>query len=314
MKKLFSLMLSAICFVAAAAQQWALVNIPVANIRTTAANSSELSSQELMGMPVKLSALEKGWWKAETPDGYIGFLRDESVAKKSAGEMAQWRKAPRLVVATLEQIDCYDSPTASQPRNKVTDLVPNSIVEGSLQTTENGRVKITLPDGRTAWAPADAFVTIEEWAAKPFNPDMLLSQAYQLIGTPYLWGGASTKALDCSGLAKTCYLKNGIFLRRDASMQAKTGKQLDYNKWQQFKRGDLLFFGNKATGKVTHVAIYDGDGIFVHSTGTGDRVRINSVDPASPLYAAKSIIGAVRINGAEGTDGIVKAANHPWLF
>lgn len=314
MKRLLSFALAALCMLGALAQQWALVNIPVAHIRSNPANSAEMASQEIMGMPVMLTGLNNGWWHAEMPDGYTGFLRDESVAKKTPEEMEQWRKSPRLVVATLEQINCYDSPTAKLPRQKVTDLVPNSIVNGDLGEQENGRVKITLPDGRIAWAEAEYFVPIEDWASQPFSPDVILNQAYALIGTPYLWGGASTKALDCSGLAKTCYLKNGIFLRRDASMQARTGEQLDYTKWREFMPADLLFFGNKQTGKVTHVAIYDRGTMFVHSTGTGDRVRVNSVDPANPAYAAKSIIGAVRINGKEGTDGIVKAIRHPWLF
>lgn len=296
------------------AQQWGQVNTSVAHMRATATNKAEIVSQDLMGMPVKLLEKDGGWWKIETCDGYNGWMSEDVIVTKSDQEMDQWRRAPRLVVTSLGQIATYDSPTGSAPRNVVTDLVPNNIVLGDLSSAENGRVRITLPDGRQAWACAAYFTPIEEWAARPFSPQIVLDQAYSLIGTPYLWGGASTKALDCSGLAKTCYLANGIFLRRDASMQARTGQQLDIKKWNEFRPGDLLFFGNTKTGKVTHVAVYDRDGIFVHSTGYGERVRTNSVDPESPDYRASSMLSATRIDGQVGTDGIVKASDHPWLF
>lgn len=296
------------------AQQWAQVSIPVAHLRSKPGNSHELSSQELMGMPVRLMRPDGGWWLIETPDGYTGWMRGESLAMKSDGDMQAWRGAERLVVTSHVQITCYDAPAADSPRSVVTDLVPMSIVEGSLSDTVAGRVEVTLPDGRKAWANASAFTAIEEWASQPFDAGKVLDQAYALIGTPYLWGGASVKALDCSGLSKICYLANGIFLRRDASMQARTGKQLPKDDWRQLRQGDLIFFGSKSTGKVTHVAIYDADGKYVHSTGTGDRVRINSADPSDAAYLPLTCLGAVRIQGMENTDGIVKASAHAWLF
>ena len=132
-----------------------------------------------------------------------------------------------------------------------------------------------------------------------------------MMGSPYFWGGTSVKNLDCSGLSKVSYLANGIILRRDASQQALTGTRLSARDWRNYKPGDLLFFGNKKTGKVTHVAIYDRDGYYVHSSGL---VRRNSVDPFSPDYLRDDFLHAVRIHGNEGTDGITYVRDHPWYF
>ena len=124
------------------------------------------------------------------------------------------------------------------------------------------------------------------------------------------WGGTSTKVTDCSGLSKVSYFANGIILQRDASQQALTGLKIKGEDWQVAKLGDLLFFGNSETGRVTHVGIYLRDGKFIHCSG---QVKINSLDPSAPdyLYSALSIS---RIDGQVGTTGITSVAKHPWYF
>ena len=129
-----------------------------------------------------------------------------------------------------------------------------------------------------------------------------------MMGSGYLWGGTSTKVTDCSGLVKVCYLANGIIVQRDASQQALTGQKIAH--WHDARLGDLLFFGNSKTGRVTHVGIYLRDGRYIHCSG---QVKVNSLDPASPdyLYSPLSIS---RIDGQIGTRGITTVKRHPWYF
>jgi cell wall-associated NlpC family hydrolase len=98
---------------------------------------------------------------------------------------------------------------------------------------------------------------------------------------------------------------------RDASQQALTGTRIEAKDWRSCQPGDLLFFGNAKTRRVTHVAIYDSNGNYVHSSG---RVKRNSIDPESPDYLTTPFLHAVRINGNIGTTGITYARNHPWYF
>jgi len=176
---------------------------------------------------------------------------------------------------------------------------------------QNGKLEILLPDGRRAFVDAKAMASVSEWAAQDFNADRILDTAYSMEGSPYLWGGTSTKAIDCSGLAKVSYFSNGIILMRDASQQATTGTRIEAKDWRQCRPGDLLFFGNAKTGRVTHVAIYDSKGNYVHSSG---RVKRNSVDPDAESYLTTPFLHAVRIAGNEETRGIIRARNHPWYF
>ena len=192
----------------------------------------------------------------------------------------------------------------------MSDVVLGNILEGKFDKSKR-RIEVKLPDGRSGWINTADVAPIEEWAAQNFNPEKILDVAYSMEGTPYLWGGTSVKSIDCSGLAKVSYLANGIILMRDASQQALTGTRIEANNWPTCEAGDLLFFGNAKTGKVTHVAIYDHDGNYVHSSG---RVKRNSVDPKSESYLTTPFLHAVRIAGNEGTPGITYARNHPWYF
>lgn len=289
----------------------ALVSIPAASMRTRGAHAAEMSTQAVMGTPVELLEHKGEWWLARTPEGYEAWIPESSVKPKSEAEMRAWRlNGNRYVVNSLWQTRAYSSPTASGPRDVVTDLVLGAIVEADPASLSDGRLQITLPDGRRGWADAAVLTPVAQWADQPFDAAKILDTAYSMEGTPYLWGGTSVKALDCSGLVKVSYLNNGIILLRDASQQARTGLRLDAAAWRDYQPGDLMFFGNASTGKVTHVAIYDHDGRYVHSSG---RVKRNSVDPESPDYLY-SPLHSVRIHGYEGTEGIVRAIDHPWYF
>lgn len=293
--------------------QWAQVRISAASLRTAGRHAAEMATQAVMGTPVRVLHKDSEWWRVQTPDGYIAWVPSSSVVAKTPEQMTQWRSAKRFIVTSPYQTRAYTTPTAKGLRDVVTDLVNGCIVTvpGNEVHVEHGRVGIELPDGRTGFANIDDLTPIETWAAQNFDADHILDIAYSMEGTPYLWGGTSTKALDCSGLAKVSYYANGLILMRDASQQATTGKRIEAANWRSCRPGDLLFFGNARTGKVTHVAIYDHDGNYVHSSG---RVKRNSVDPDSDAYLTTPFLHAVRIAGSEETPGITRARNHPWYF
>ncbi len=293
--------------------KWAQVRISAASMRTAGRHSAEMATQAVLGTPLRVLTKGSDWWRVQTPDGYIAWIPSSSVVAKTPAQMQEWRKAKRFIVTSPYQIRAYKTPKTNGLRDVVTDLVNGCIVTvpGNEMSVVDGRVCVELPDGRTGFVDVDDLTPIETWAAQNFDAERILDIAYSMEGTPYLWGGTSTKALDCSGLAKVSYYANGLILMRDASQQAKTGRRIEAANWRSCQPGDLLFFGNAKTGKVTHVAIYDHDGNYVHSSG---RVKRNSVDPESDSYLTTPFLHAVRINGNEETAGITRARNHPWYF
>ncbi len=92
---------------------------------------------------------------------------------------------------------------------------------------------------------------------------ILLEKANRWIGTPYCFGGNGTSCVDCSGFVQNLYASIGINLPRTSAQQAEYGKAIELN---NLSVGDLLFFGNR--GKISHVAIYVGNGQIIHSSTT----------------------------------------------
>ena len=117
----------------------------------------------------------------------------------------------------------------------------------------------------------------------------------------YLWGGTIGPNYDCSGLIQTAFLNHQIYIPRDSYQIKSFCKHLfnfTDNKYS-LKKGDLLFFGKN--NKCDHVAIYNGDGFYYHSSGIdfgrngiGIDTLKNTNDEISIHYQSK-LISAGRI-------------------
>lgn len=94
----------------------------------------------------------------------------------------------------------------------------------------------------------------------------LAETAHSYLGVPYLWGGTSEKGFDCSGLAQAVFRLNGLCLPRSSREQFDAGTPVPMG---DLRKGDLVFFDINASGQVSHVGVYIGDGMFIHAPGRG---------------------------------------------
>jgi gamma-D-glutamyl-L-lysine dipeptidyl-peptidase len=288
---------------------WGIVKLSVANMRSVPAHSGELASQLLMGTPVKIWDENEDWLQVQSPDQYIGWVDKGAIVRKSESEMTDWKRSNRYVFNKLTGF-ALDAPNKNA--GHVSDLVLCDLFEVISET--KGYFKVCFPDRRNAFVRKNECLSFHDWTNHSFDVEQVLSVARQMTGVPYFWGGTSSKATDCSGLSKTSYFSQGIVLARDASQQVHYGAHPDFSDYRNLQAGDLIFFGNSAH-RVTHVAIYLGNGRFIHASGSSAMVRLNSMIPADSLFddgLVKRIVGASRIVGSFDTEGIFTVKNHPW--
>jgi cell wall-associated NlpC family hydrolase len=100
--------------------------------------------------------------------------------------------------------------------------------------------------------------------------------AMQYLGIPYVWGGASPRGFDCSGLVMYVFAQIGVSLPHSSYAQYNMGTPVSIS---QLQPGDLVFFAG-----ASHVGIYIGGGQFIHAPHTGDVVKISSL---SGWYSAE---------------------------
>jgi len=101
----------------------------------------------------------------------------------------------------------------------------------------------------------------------------VVETAKDVMGTPYRWGGEGEGGFDCSGLIQYAYGEHGLILPRASSDQARMGLQVDLSV-ASLQPGDILGFSDGGRG-VTHVGLYVGDRMFIHSASSG--VKMSSL-------------------------------------
>src|SRR5690606_22601832 len=172
-------------------------------------------------------------------------------------------------------------------------------------------VCVRYPDGRIGYIQSNQLQPFATWLnTTQLTAENVLKTANTMMGLPYLWGGTSVRGVDCSGFTKTAFYMNGLIIPRDASQQVLAGEPIDVlsggvfdveKALRNLKPGDLLFFasgtGRPANARVTHVALYLGNGEFIHAAGL---VRINSFKQNAHNYGAlatRTLVAARRYIG-----------------
>jgi cell wall-associated NlpC family hydrolase len=302
--------------------EYGVANLSVCNNRANPQNAAELMTQMLLGTPIEILKKQGGFYLVKTPDGYLSWTDAGAIKLMDKQQFEAWQKTEKLVFIADYG---HGFSTADIYSQRVSDLVSGNIFQ--LLGQEKEFYKVGYPDGRIAFVPKTQVKSYKKWINRPNpNADAILATAQTLIGVPYLWGGTSVKGVDCSGFTKTAFFLNGIVIPRDASQQALVGEAIDVLEndsisvakcLKNLQPGDLLFFSAAKRrgingGRVSHTAIYMGNGQFIQSAGM---VKISSIIATDNNYdggQSNTLVGARRILTAIGKPEITRIDQHEW--
>ncbi len=203
------------------------VTVPIADL-LEAPGGSRLRQLQL-GESVTVYESLNGWAFVQAgKDGYVGYIEDHALAERP--EPTHWLATPAS--------HCYSAPDIRSPELCWLGfgcLVTVVSFQPGFVETDQGQF---LPE-RHLWP-----------VGKRFSDPVNAAQLH--FGTPYLWGGNTTRGIDCSGLVQAALTAAGLKCPGDSDLQeAEIGHELPRGTHPE--RGDLLFWRG-------HVAIaVDGE-------------------------------------------------------
>lgn len=101
-----------------------------------------------------------------------------------------------------------------------------------------------------------------------------VAAARSQVGAPYVTAGATpARGFDCSGLVSWAWARAGVTVPRTAAAQYAGTRRIAK---ADLRPGDLVFYGSG--GRVSHVAMFVGDGKIVQARKPGTVVEYQSVD------------------------------------
>ena len=165
---------------------------------------------------------------------------------------------------------------------------PGVLPAHSTASATTGNAQTTAP----APAPTTPIATPTTSAPDPNLPlaEQVVEFAKTLLGTRYVWGGASRAGFDCSGFVTYVMRNFDITVRRVANDQFNhSGTRIPR---AELAPGDLVFFSSNGGRSITHVGIYIGDHEFIHSSSARTGVIISRLDTS---WHTSTFAGANRV-------------------
>lgn len=200
--------------------------------------------------------------KAEQESMLASIAAEKAVAKEERSALVAQAEAAEQRRSELEAARTVTASSNSNSNsNEVTTA--SSTVSSSANTTAKAE-KPAAPS-----APAA-------------NSGSIVSIAHSLTGIPYLYGGSTTAAFDCSGFTAYVFSQAGRSIPRTTGGQYAATSRISRS---QAQPGDLVFFSQG--GGIDHVGIYLGGGSFIGAqTSTG--VAVSTINSG---YWANYVVG-----------------------
>ena len=219
----------------------------------------------LLGEPLYLLREVDGHLLVHSGEGYLGYVAAADVQRVTTEAFHEYpsdRCVRMLVDHKLES-----------------GIVLPAGVQLKQISAGNDTIECALPTGEKIKLPA---AVCKSSAIPAKRIDRAIAVAEKMLGTSYVWGGKTSRGIDCSGLVQVAFATTGVHLPRDSNQQFLLG-QLTATRWHRdrLRRGDTLYFLG-TNGRIRHTAIYLGDDRYLQAEKPA--VNIRSLNPAHDDY------------------------------
>lgn len=231
-------------------------------------NENRVQTQTLYGEPVIVKEITEGFAKVIVPtqpssknkQGYPGWIPVQQLRKVNKENLVKSKMA--MIHKKHASLLTGDK----QPVMKLSYLTLLPVIETHLD-----EVEVFTPHGNRFLKKEDVSLLSADAGITERNGEGIVEVAASFKALAYFWGGMSAFGYDCSGLAYAAHKANGYQIPRDASDQARQGKEVSF---EELTIGDLLFFADEeGKGRIHHVGIYSGNGEMIHAPQVGKGVE-----------------------------------------
>ncbi|WP_029215535.1 SH3 domain-containing protein [Kallotenue papyrolyticum] len=280
------------------------------NLRSGPGTTYESLGKLPAGTKLEVIGQREGWYRVATANGTVGWVSASFFSIGGTPRLSTpAASGPIVGSVAANRVNLRQGPsTAFGSFGKMAAGVQLEVL-----AQHGGWYKVRSPRGTIGWV-AQELVNLSPEAAKrvPVTNDVpaapkpvkavpaasaagaLGYQAAQLalkfVGARYVYGGASPRGFDCSGLTSYVYRQLGVHLPHKASAQFSTryGQRVSFG---ELAPGDLVFFANTAGPGITHVALYVGNGMMVSANTPRTGVQYVSIHGS---YWRRHFAGAIR--------------------
>ena len=267
-----------------------IVTASALNVRSGPSTSYTVTTKLYKGNKVTILETSNGWMKIKTSGGTIGWVSSSYIQVSNTSTSQPSTDSSTSYKATVNATSLNVRKGAGTSYSVITKLSKGTVVD-VLESASNGWKKVKTSGGTIGWVSGSYLTTgVVNQPSSTNKAQAVVDLATKQLGKPYVWGAEGPKSFDCSGLVYYVY-KNaaGKTLPRTAAAQYGVGVAVSKS---HLHPGDLIFSSTDGSGRVTHVAIYVGNGQMIHAPRTGKNVEKVSI---SNSYWTKTYVGSRRV-------------------
>ena len=199
--------------------------------------------------------------------------------------------------AAKPKIDPTPTPSPT-PRKAATTPKPSKTSSGSSSNAGSSKTEPPAANppaaGDSGTSSGDSGTSSGGSYNASYSAEGIISVANAMKGVKYSWSEESpSKGFDCSGLVYFCLRTCGVSTSRySAAGFSQVSSWGLVSSISDLNRGDLVFFKNDTSSKVSHTGIYLGGGSFIHSSASSGKVIVSSI---STSYWTRNFVCGRRV-------------------